>query len=358
MKTIIKLLILILLLVFSQNIYANEINFEKGTYKEILTKAKSENKIIMVDFFTDWCKWCIELDKKVYTNEEVSDYANKYQINWKIDAEKGEGIDLAKQYNVSGYPTIIFIDGDGKEIDRIVGYYPAKVFLKMMKDYNEGKNTVGSLQKILSKYPDDPEANFKIAEKKVNNENKTEDAIILLKKVVSADPENKTGYKEQADFMLASLSGKPEEIEAFIKNYPSSEKVKDAYISLAETEFHNSGDLTKANVWYDKAFEKYGINDETVGFSYAQTVLQTLAMIVKLENPTEENLKYGLELIDKSLQYVKGSVNEGSMYYYQSDIFYKMKDTDNANIAIDKALLVNDKKVYREQKEKINKPVQ
>ena len=58
------------------------------------------------------------------------------------------------------------------------------------------------------------------------------------------------------------------------------------------------------------------------------------------------------------LSYVKGSVNEGSIYYYQSEIFYKMKDIDNANVAIDKAISINDKKVYRDQKEKINKVAQ
>ena len=356
MKATIKLLIISIIFAFSVNAYSGDIEFAKGTYKDMLAKAKAENKIVMIDFFTDWCKWCVELDKKVYTNDEVSGYANKHQVNWKLDAEKGEGVDLAKKYGISGYPTIVFVDADGKEIDRIVGYYPAKDFLKMMKDFNEGKNTIGSLKKILNKNPDDPEANYKLAEKKINNENKPDEGKTLLYKVIKADPENKTGYKEQAEFMLASMSGKTDELENYIKKYPEGTKVKDAFISLAETAYQQTGDFAKANVWYDKAFEKYGKNDETVGFSFGQTILQTLAMIVKIPDVTDENLKYGLELIDKGLPYVKGSVNEGSYHYYQSEIYFKMKDIDNANTAIDKALIINDKKVYRDQKEKINKP--
>ena len=356
MKLAIKILIITLMFAFTYNAFAGDIEFQKGTFKEILAKAKAENKIVMIDFFTDWCKWCVELDNKVYSNDEVSGFANKHQVNWKIDAEKGEGVDLAKKYEVAGYPTIVFADANGKEIDRIVGYIPVQDFLKMMKDFNDGKNTVGALQKILSKNPDDPEANYKMAEKKINNENKPEDAKILLNKVLKSDPSNKTGYKDKAVYLLASMSGKTDELENYIKKYPEGTKVKDAFISLAETAYQQTGDFAKANVWYDKAFEKYGKNDETVGFSFGQTILQTLAMIVKIPDVTDENLKYGLELIDKGLPYVKGSVNEGSYHYYQSEIYFKMKDIDNANTAIDKALIINDKKVYRDQKEKINKP--
>jgi thioredoxin-related protein len=358
MKLAIKILIITLMFAFTYNAFAGDIEFQKGTFKEILAKAKAENKIVMIDFFTDWCKWCVELDNKVYSNDEVSGFANKHQVNWKIDAEKGEGVDLAKKYEVAGYPTIVFADANGKEIDRIVGYIPVQDFLKMMKDFNDGKNTVGALQKILSKNPDDPEANYKMAEKKINNENKPEDAKILLNKVLKSDPSNKTGYKDKAVYLLASMSGKTDELENFINNYPNSEKVKDAYISLAETVFQQTGDLVKAQVWYDKAFEKYGNNDEAITFSYAQIALQTIAMIIKLENPTDENLKYGLDLIDKCLPTVKGSINEGSFYYYQSEIYFRMKDIDKANTSIDKALAIHDKKVYRDQKEKINKPQQ
>jgi tetratricopeptide (TPR) repeat protein len=228
----------------------------------------------------------------------------------------------------------------------------------MMKDFNEGKNTIGALKEKLSDNPDDPEANFKLAEKKMNNENKPDEAKKLLNIVIKADPDNKTGYKEQAEFMLASMSGKTDEIEKFIKNYPNSAKVKDAYISLAETEFQNTADFVRSQKWYDKAFEKYGHSDETINFSYAQTALQSVAMILKLENPSEDNLKYGLELVVQCLPLVKGSVNEASFYYYESEIFLRMRDIDNANTAIDNAISINDKKVYRDQKEKINKPQQ
>ena len=60
----------------------------------------------------------------------------------KIDAEKGEGIDLAKQYGVRGFPTIIFANDKGIEVDRIIGYRPPESFLKELKRIYSGKNTL------------------------------------------------------------------------------------------------------------------------------------------------------------------------------------------------------------------------
>ncbi|MBK6878588.1 MAG: DUF255 domain-containing protein [Ignavibacteria bacterium] len=103
MKKIFSTLIAVLFLLVFQNTKA-DVEFANGSFSEILEKAKLENKIIMIDFVTDWCKWCVETDRKVYTNAEVYEFANSNQINWKIDAEKGEGPDLAKRYGVKGFP--------------------------------------------------------------------------------------------------------------------------------------------------------------------------------------------------------------------------------------------------------------
>jgi thiol:disulfide interchange protein len=107
-----KKAILLVALFFTAQYAAAQINFEKGSVAEVLAKAKAENKLVMVDVMTDWCKWCIELDNKVYAKPEISDFANANQVNYKIDAEKGEGIEFAKKYKRQGFPSILFLDGD------------------------------------------------------------------------------------------------------------------------------------------------------------------------------------------------------------------------------------------------------
>ena len=345
------------LLVFVLKANAEEINFEKGTFKEILKKAKTEKKIVMIDFYTDWCKWCVELDKKVYTNKDVADFANTKQINWKIDAEKGEGPDLAKKYNVSGYPTIVFVDSKGDEVDRIVGYLPAKDFLKLMKEYNEGVNTMGSLNNKLKKDANDPEANYKIAEKILNNGDDPSKSLPYLKKVVEKDPDNKSGYKDDAVLMLAVADGNIDGIKKFIVDYPTSDRLKNAYVYIAEKYYQNNNpDYENAKISYDKAFEIYGKKDEEIGASYSQFLITKVYGLTQFADATAEDWKKGVEICNECVEFVKGSINEGSVYYYQSVFYNNLGDKDNANTAIDKAIVINSgSKKFKEQKENINK---
>jgi len=355
MKNTIRISLLIFALIFLYNIKASadEINFEKGTYKEVLTKAKSENKILMIDFFTDWCKWCVELDKKVYTDKDVAEFANLKQVNWKIDAEKGEGPDLAKKYSVSGYPTIVFVDGNGDEIDRIVGYMPAKDFLKRIKEFNEGVNTYGSIMKLIKGNPDDIKANYFLGERIVLNEGDYKKAEVYFKKVVDKDPDNKEGYKLGAILYLAIGSGDINQIKQFINDYPGCEKCKNAYIALAEKYYQENVDYQSAKVTFDKAFEIFGKNDEELNTSYIMYALTYMNSLAK--NNKEEDWKKGIEIGEECLTYAKGSVNEGSVYYLQALLYFNLKDKDNANTLIDKALLIRDAKAFKELKEKINK---
>ncbi len=348
-----KSLLIIALLLISFKAFANEIQFTNGTYTEVLSKAKAESKVLMIDFYTDWCKWCVELDKKVYTNSEVADFANKNQVNWKIDAEKGEGIELAKKFQVAGYPTVVFVDGNGDEIDRIVGYLPVKDFLPAMKDFVSGKNTLKSLQATLSANANDIEANFRLGKKTLEVGN-AGDAKKYLEKVVSLDSENNSGWTDDAELYLAQISGKKDDIDAFVNKYPKSDLTKQALIFLAESTMENN-DYTTGDKYYDELIAKYGKNDEEVSFSYGQYLLSKIYGITKNENISKElNLK-GIELANTCLVFVKGSVNEASCYYYLAMLNLNLGNKAQALDYIDKAISIFDRKSFRELKDKINK---
>lgn len=356
MKNILRLSVIsfLMIIVFGLKAGAEEINFEKGNFKEVLAKAKSQKKILMIDFFTDWCKWCVELDKKVYTDKDVADFANKKQINWKIDAERGEGPELAKKYAVSGYPTIVFVDGNGNEVDRIVGYIPAKDFLKKIKEFNEGINTYGAITKTLKSNPDDIKANYLMGERIITNDNDHKKAEPFFRKVIEKDPENKEGYKLGALLYLAIGSGDLNNIKKFIQDYPDCDKCKSAYIALAEKYYMDLVDFQTAKTYYDKAFELYGKSDEDLKTSYIQYLLYYMNELARKESATIDDRKQGIDLSNECLDLAKGSVNEGSAYYFQAQFYYLMGDKENANTSIDKAIEIRDAKVFRELKSKIN----
>ncbi|MHC1779634.1 MAG: thioredoxin family protein [Bacteroidales bacterium] len=98
-----------------------QINFEKGSFSETLKKASDEGKMIFMDCFTDWCMPCKILDHFVFKSVEGGEYFNAKFINFKIDMEKGEGIELQKKYNVTSFPTLLLINPDGSEHNRLTG---------------------------------------------------------------------------------------------------------------------------------------------------------------------------------------------------------------------------------------------
>lgn len=350
-----KRLIILFVFAFLTNVTFAQINFQKDSLHVVFARAKSENKILMVDVFTDWCKWCVELDNKVYSNPEVYNFANAHQVNYKIDAEKGEGIDFAKKYNVTVYPTILFLDGNGNEVDRLIGYYPEKDFFATMKDYNTGKNTFADLRKRLEKDPNDIPANLSMAEKQMSLSNYDE-AKKLLYKIIEIDPGDLSGKIDKAKYDLATLSDSDHiinDLETFIKQNPESPSVKDAYVSMAETYYYSKNDEANADKTYKEAFILFP-NDDGLNSSFGQ-YLNSKAVSLADKGTSTEDYQNGLSLIEQALPYLKGTVNEGSSYYIQSKLYYNLKEYDKALGSIDKALKIFNRQLYKDMKVKIEK---
>jgi thiol:disulfide interchange protein len=97
------------------------IQFFSGTFPEAQAKAKAENKLIFVDAYTSWCGPCRWMSANIFTDASVASYYNQNFINLKMDQEKGEGPAFARTYKVMAYPTLIFMNSSGTEINRNVG---------------------------------------------------------------------------------------------------------------------------------------------------------------------------------------------------------------------------------------------
>jgi len=139
MRKILSITSLLCLLITAS--FAQGINFEQGTWKEVVAKAKTENKIIFIDLYATWCGPCKKMDKETFADPTAGKYYNENFVNYKIDAEKGEGIDLAKKYEVKAYPTTIYIDATTeKPITTELGFCDASQFIERGKAAIAEKN--------------------------------------------------------------------------------------------------------------------------------------------------------------------------------------------------------------------------
>ena len=123
-------------------------------WEDDFEKAKKEaaetGRPILIDFSgSDWCSWCIRLDQEVFSKSAFKKYAKKELVVFLADfphrkklpkktAEQNER--LRKTYRVTGFPTVLLVDPDGKLIAK-TGYQEggAKAYVKhleeLLKDY-------------------------------------------------------------------------------------------------------------------------------------------------------------------------------------------------------------------------------
>jgi thiol-disulfide isomerase/thioredoxin len=108
-------------LLFSFSLSASKIEFRNLTFAEGLAAAKEEGKPVFIDCFTTWCGPCKWMSANIFTDENVAKYYNENYICLKIDMEKGEGIDIAKNYTIRAYPTLLYLDEKGDKLLVSVG---------------------------------------------------------------------------------------------------------------------------------------------------------------------------------------------------------------------------------------------
>jgi thioredoxin-related protein len=128
-----RISILIVTILVSMQAIGGGIKFHKGDWASALEAAKAQDKLIFMDCYTTWCGPCKAMSRNVFPDEKVGAFFNANFINVKMDMEKGEGKGLARKFQIRAYPTLIFVDGDGKVVHKDMGAKPVDRFLKLGK---------------------------------------------------------------------------------------------------------------------------------------------------------------------------------------------------------------------------------
>jgi protein disulfide-isomerase len=98
-------------------------------FQQAQEQAKTSKKLILVDFTgSDWCGWCIKLDREVFSKPEFKEYASKNLVLMEVDfprakqlspSEKSQNQQLAQEHGIQGFPTIIVLNSDGKKVGEL-----------------------------------------------------------------------------------------------------------------------------------------------------------------------------------------------------------------------------------------------
>ncbi len=94
-------------------------------------KSKAENKPIFINLTgSDWCSWCIKIEKEVFSTKEFQDFAAANLVLFEADFPrkkevpadlKAQNEKLKKEYLEGGYPTVFVLDSEGKKLSKDIG---------------------------------------------------------------------------------------------------------------------------------------------------------------------------------------------------------------------------------------------
>ena len=113
-----------------QNIDNSQIVFIEDDWSQALKQAAAQHKYIFVDAYATWCGPCKMLKSTTFKNKKAAEFYNKNFVNIAIDMEKGVGPQLAAQWRMQAYPTLIIFNSKGEPVLGTVGYIKAPDLIK------------------------------------------------------------------------------------------------------------------------------------------------------------------------------------------------------------------------------------
>lgn len=127
--------------------------WEEGSLASVLAKAKKSKtkKLVFVDCYASWCGPCKSMANIVFPTEEAGKYFNANFFNVKFDMEKGEGVEIKKNYRIKAFPTFLILDEKGNEIGRVVGGDELDSFIEKVERAKDTENSPSKKRKDFDK---------------------------------------------------------------------------------------------------------------------------------------------------------------------------------------------------------------
>ena len=155
--------VLLLGVLFAGQALAQGIDFKHIDFEEALDQAKEQDKLIFIDFYTEWCGPCKKLAAGPFKEQANGDFYNQNFISLKLDAEK-EGKEAAARYKVTAYPTMLFVNGDGDIVHMGVGVTKGYDMIAFGEEALNAATAKYSWEKLQAMFPNkqDDEAFLKL----------------------------------------------------------------------------------------------------------------------------------------------------------------------------------------------------
>jgi thiol-disulfide isomerase/thioredoxin len=162
----------------------DEAGFIQGDFKKALSLAQKNHQIVLMDFSARWCPGCVRYEKEIFPTEEFKSLT-KNVVKLKVDVDQFDNFAVAEKYNIKGIPTLVVVNSDENEIDRLVDFQ----FMSKLKPFiTTIQADPTPLQELLARNSNDPALQLKLGQRLLAS-GRTAESIPYLQKVTPPPPE-------------------------------------------------------------------------------------------------------------------------------------------------------------------------
>ena len=262
-----------------------------------------------------------------------------------MHADSVEGKALVGHYHISGFPTVLIVDKDSVEIDRIIGYLPPTEFLNELQRIQRGENTIADFIKRTTENPEDFEL-WKTLAGKYEDRGDLLSAVEVWESVAEA----KIGDQILVNYKLVELNAHINKdvsgLQEFVVNNLDSEFTPYAFRNIINIQRRNKEVEAEVKTWHN--FVKYTELKQNQSASFYNSFAWRMSEVGK-------NLDLALAKIQIGIAMVAEDDSSSLAGYLdtEAEVLWKMGKIDDAIKIIDKCIALQpDDKYFKDQKAK------
>ncbi len=131
----------------------NKHGFIEDDLNRALELARKQKQPVLIDFSARWCPGCIRLEGEIF-DQPAFKKMTRGIVKLKIDVDRFENNVLSEKYKVKGIPTLLVINADQEEVDRLYDYQPLPTLEQFFKSVQENPASLRELtEKVKGKDP-------------------------------------------------------------------------------------------------------------------------------------------------------------------------------------------------------------
>ncbi|MBC8191978.1 MAG: thioredoxin fold domain-containing protein [Candidatus Marinimicrobia bacterium] len=293
------------------------------------------------------------MDAETFIDPALITFAEENFISYHLNVDSTQNKELSKNFNITGIPAFVFVDEEGNEVDRIVGYMPPQEYLAEMTRIRNGINTVPDLIRQLEDDPDNADLLVNLAGK-VESMSGLKVAMTYWEMLFALDGVDPVLHSTAALKMAlyhAKENEDPETLVSFINNETNTEVLPKAYDALRN--FYRGAKDKEAEADTYRRYVDFmsGVHKESTGFlnGYAWRMTE---LELNLENALER-VTQGIDMLAEDAS----AREKAQVMDTKGEVLWKLGRIDEAVAIMDECIVLQPEDVYyQEQKAKFQTP--